>query len=133
MSNFFSVRCFVTSSSSFLSISPQIEESYLTLADVQEMLSTRGIILYVVSNYESLSKKSAPGAPVGIQFDKTIITASKKDKEAVLDIPTGNYAKLAIATRGKSIVQELDSRFSIYIYIHIKDLVSATSTKRPPF
>lgn len=78
----------------------QVEESYLTLAEVQQKLNSRGIILYVVSNYESISKKSAPGAPVGIKFDKTIITASKKIKEGVVNIPSGNYAKLAIATRG---------------------------------
>jgi len=78
-------------------------ESYFSLDEVQQFLTNRGITLYVVSNYDSLQKKSSSGAPVGIQFDSSIISA-KKDKSAkitkFLDIPSGNYAKLAIATRG---------------------------------
>ncbi|XP_022101695.1 uncharacterized protein LOC110985170 [Acanthaster planci] len=78
------------------------EDSKYNLTSIQEFLTRRGITLYVVSNYESL-QKSYSGAPVGIRYDKTIIS-TKKSKDAkitkFLDIPSGNYAKLAIATRG---------------------------------
>jgi hypothetical protein len=79
------------------------EDSKHNLSSIQQFLTRRGITLYVVSDYESLQKKSSTGAPVGIRYDKTIIS-SKKDTNAkftkFLDIPSGNYAKLAIATHG---------------------------------
>ncbi|XP_038049527.1 uncharacterized protein LOC119723087 [Patiria miniata] len=82
----------------------QYENSRYNLTEIQRYLTSRGIVLYVVSDYESLQKKSYSGAPVGIQYDNTIISAKKDAKDSkitkFLDIPTGNYAKLAIATRG---------------------------------
>jgi len=77
----------------------EYEESYYTLTDIQQFLTRRGVTLYVVSNYTTLQKKST----VGIKFDNTMILTKKAGSDKVtknLDIPRGDYAKLAIATRG---------------------------------
>ena len=72
---------------------------------MQRLLSDKGITFNVFSSYSTLNKKTPESPILGVNYlGKQIINKKSSGEAGIdrLDIPDGQYAKLAKATRGKS-------------------------------
>ena len=83
---------------------------------MQSLLSDKGITFNVFSSYSTLNKKTPESPILGVNYlGKQIINKKSSGEAGIdrLDIPDGQYAKLAKATRGKSC--KLNLQISILI------------------
>ena len=78
-----------------------------SLSAMQKLLGDKGITFNVFSSYATLNKKKSTESPIlGVNYLGKQIIKKKSSGEVGIDrlaIPDGQYAKLAKATRGKSL------------------------------